>query len=133
MQSGLVTSRTAQEKALAWLSRQGTHGSERGRAWETLISCSTFASACASGCDRLRTVESPDKKLTRGQVDLGAEGDRLEHFLQFLQYMYTGGCRLDGANCMPLLRLSNFYEVCMPQQYQPCTRMCPAPCALAVF
>ena len=55
----------------------------------------------------------------------------MEHFLQFLQYMYTGGCRLDGANCMPLLRLSNFYEVCMPQQYQPCTQMCPAPCALA--
>ena len=64
-------------------------------------------------------------------MDLGAEGDRLEHFLQFLQYMYTGGCRLDGANCMPLLRLSNFYEVCMPQQYRPYTQMCPAPCALA--
>ncbi|KAK9844190.1 hypothetical protein WJX81_007624 [Elliptochloris bilobata] len=56
---------------------------------------------------------------TRGErptvtVDLGTDcgrHDRLEHFLEFLRFFYTSACRIDGANCLALLRLSNYYAV----------------------
>ena len=33
------------------------------------------------------------------------------HFLDLLRYMYTGAVSLTSSNVLPLLRLSNFYEI----------------------
>lgn len=44
------------------------------------------------------------------QVEL-TDGDSAADFQQLLRYMYTGQCTLTAANTLPLLRLSNYYEV----------------------
>eukprot|EP00891_Asterochloris_glomerata_P000396 jgi/Astpho2/396/Aster-x0925 len=43
-------------------------------------------------------------------VDL-SPGDSPEDFLELLHYCYVGTCQLDSHNVMPLLRLSNYYEI----------------------
>lgn len=40
-----------------------------------------------------------------------APGDSAADCMQLLRFMYTGGCSLTPANALPLLRLSNYYEV----------------------
>ena len=40
-----------------------------------------------------------------------ALGDSASDFHELLRYMYTGQCTLTAANALPLLRLSNYYEV----------------------